>query len=238
MTIQVPQNRTAALKILLIEDDPRVSAFIKKGLEEQGYTIEAAYDGFYGTKLALENFYDLIILDIILPKRSGLEVCKQIRRENKTVPILMLTALGTADDKVKGLDIGADDYVVKPFNFNEIVARVRALMRRKSDQQDGVTYKIADLEVNTEQRSVKRNGVAIKLTGREFTLLEVFMRNAGKVLTRSDLAERVWDRSFETGTNVIDVYVNYLRKKIDRGHSKKLLHTVIGVGYVLREEEE
>src|SRR5437899_522499 len=133
------------MKILLIEDDPRVTAFIKKGLEEQGYTIVTAYDGFYGTKLAIENFYDLIILDIILPKRNGLEVCKQIRKENARVPILMLTALGAADDKVKGLDIGADDYVVKPFNFKEIVARVRALTRRQTDQLNGVTYKIADL---------------------------------------------------------------------------------------------
>ncbi len=225
------------MKVLLIEDDPRVSAFIKKGLEEQGYDVEAAYDGVYGTKLALENFHDVIILDIILPERNGIEVLRQIRKENPAVPILMLTALGEPDDRVKGLNAGADDYVVKPFNFKELLARVAAMTRRQAGQANGVVYRVGDLEINTETRIVRRAGTPIKLTAREFTLLEVFVRNAGKVLTRRDLAERVWDTGFDTGTNVVDVYVNYLRKKIDRDFPEKLIHTIIGVGYVLREKE-
>jgi len=205
-------------------------------LEEQGYLLDAAYDGIYGGKLALENYYDLIILDIILPNRNGLDVCQQIRKDNARVPILLLTALCSDDDKVKGLDIGADDYVVKPFNFKEFLARVRALTRRQAEQPSVLTYKLADLEMSTETKIVRRGGRVIKLTAKEFLLLEVFMRNAGKVLTRADLAERVWDLSFDPGTNVVDVYVNYLRKKIDREFSTKLIQTVIGVGYVLREE--
>jgi DNA-binding response OmpR family regulator len=149
----------------------------------------------------------------------------------------MLTALGSTDDTVKGLDTGADDYMVKPFNFKELLARIRALKRRGSGKPDGDTYKIADLVMNTDTRIVKRGGALIKLTVKEFSLLEVFLRNAGKVLSRSELAERVWDISFDPGTNVVDVYVNYLRKKIDHGHEKKLIQTVVGVGYVLREEE-
>jgi DNA-binding response OmpR family regulator len=228
---------SSIMKILLIEDDARVSAFIKKGLEEQGYTVDAAYDGLFGSKLALEALYDLIILDIILPSRSGIEVCRAIREVNTQVPILMLTALDALDDKVRGLDSGADDYVVKPFNFSELLARVRALTRPRSGQPGGSTYRIADLEIDTEAKSVKRGQRVIRLTAREFALLEVFVRNAGKVLTRAELTERVWDLSFDTGTNVVDVYVNYLRKKIDKDYPTKLIHTIIGVGYVLREEQ-
>ncbi|MDP4267669.1 MAG: response regulator transcription factor [Bacteroidota bacterium] len=225
------------MKILLVEDEVKIAAFIKKGLEEHDYYVDLAYDGLFGKKLAIGNIYDLIILDIILPNINGIELCKQIRDRDIKTPILMLTALGTPEDKVLGLDSGADDYLVKPFNFNELLARIRALSRRSPNIVINNILKIADLELDPESKIVKRSGNIIKLTVREFHLLELFMNNVGKVLGRNDIAEKVWDINFDTGTNVIDVYVNYLRNKIDKNYPNKLIHTVFGMGYVLKEEE-
>ena len=188
-----------------------------------------------GYKLASTNSYDLIILDIILPGRNGLEVCRQIRKHDNLTPILMLTALGTTEDKVSGLDSGADDYLTKPFKLQEFLARVRALTRRKNQPTQSGILKIADLELNTDTKEVKRNNQPIQLTVKEFALLEYFMRNQKRVLSRVQIAENVWDLNFDTGTNIIDVYVKYLRDKVDKNSEKKLIHTVFGVGYVMKE---
>lgn len=225
------------MKVLLVEDEPKVAAFIKKGLEEQAYDVQTAYDGYFGKKLALENEYDLIILDVILPQLNGLEVCKEIRKQNTSVPILMLTALGSTDDKITGLDSGADDYLVKPFEFKELLARIRALTRRVSDTPSGEILKIADLEMDLSKKTVTRAGNPINLTAREFALLQYLMRNRERVVSRVDIIEQVWETSFDTGSNVIDVYINFLRKKIDKDYSPKLIHTLVGMGYVLREQE-
>lgn len=222
------------MKILLVEDEPKVASFIKKGLEEQTYIVDQAYDGLMGKKLALSNEYDIIILDVILPSISGIELCKEIRKINTSVPILLLTALGTTEDKVIGLDAGADDYLTKPFKFMELLARIRALTRRKSILTIPAILTIADLEMNTGSKIVKRNGKVINLTAREFFLLEFFLNNKERVLTRAEIAENIWEISFDTGTNIVDVYINYLRNKIDKGFSPKLIHTIIGMGYVLK----
>lgn len=225
------------MKILLVEDEPKVAAFIKKGLEEQAHDVQSAYDGYFGKKLALENDYDLIILDVILPQLNGLEVCKEIRKQKTSVPILMLTALGSTDDKITGLDSGADDYLVKPFEFKELLARIRALTRRVADTPSGEILKIADLEMDLAKKTVTRAGNPINLTAREFALLQYLMRNRERVVSRVDIIEQVWETSFDTGSNVIDVYINFLRKKIDKDYSPKLIHTLVGMGYVLREQE-
>jgi len=226
------------MNILLVEDEPKVAAFIQKGLQENSYTVTLAYDGFYGSKLAMENPYDLVILDVILPVQSGLEVCKNIRSHNQHVPILMLTALGTTDDKVLGLDSGADDYLVKPFQFSELLARTRALLRRNesspSKKHEPRILQFTDVVLDLEGKTVTRAEIPIKLTAREFKLLEFLMKNTGKVLDRATIAENVWDINFDTGTNMIDVYVNYLRNKLDKPFPDKLIHTVVGMGYVMR----
>ena len=227
----------SSMRILVVEDEPKVASFIQKGLQEQTYEVEVAYDGFLGQKMALSNPYDIIILDINLPQINGIELCKRIRRENITTPILMLTAFGTTDDKLTGFDAGADDYLVKPFEFRELVARIKVLHKRTSDRShQGNILKILDLELNTDDKSVRRAGKKIELTAKEFALLEYFIRNRNKVVSRVDIAEKVWEISFDTGTNVIDVYVNFLRKKIDKDFDKKLIHTVVGMGYILRDE--
>lgn len=224
-------------KILLIEDEPNVASFIERGLTENNFPVDVAYDG----KTALEKFdsgtnYDLVILDVILPDTTGFELCTLFRqRAGYTIPIIMLTALNTTDDIVKGLDSGADDYLSKPFRFQELTARIRALLRR-SDTPETEILKIADLEMNLETKTVVRAGVPVTLTAREFRLLEYFMRNPKKVLSRSAILEYVWEVHFDLSTNVVDVYVNYLRNKIDKNFSSKLIHTKIGMGYVLREE--
>ena len=223
------------MRILLVEDEPKVAAFIKKGLEEQAYEVDQAYDGFFGKKLALENDYDLIILDVILPQKNGLEVCKEIRQIKPGVSILMLTALGSTDDKILGLDSGADDYLVKPFVFQELVARIRALTRRSYDAPANEILRLADLELNLTKKTVTRSGTPINLTAREFALLHYLMRNRERVVSRVDIIEQVWETSFDTGSNVIDVYINFLRKKIDKDFSPKLIHTLVGLGYVLKE---
>ncbi|WP_299707538.1 response regulator transcription factor [uncultured Pontibacter sp.] len=225
------------MKILLVEDEPKVASFIKKGLEEQAYEVEQAYDGSFGLKLALQNEYDLIILDIILPNMNGLEVCRAIRKKKPLVSILMLTALGATDDKITGLDAGADDYLTKPFEFKELLARIRALTRRVGESGASEKLTIADLEMDLGSKTVTRAGKPVNLTAREFSLLHYLLRNRGRVVSRVDITESVWETSFDTGSNVIDVYINFLRKKIDKGHSGKLIHTLVGMGYVLKEDD-
>lgn len=225
------------MKILLVEDEPKVASFIKKGLEEQSYEVEQAYDGNFGLKLALQNEYDLIILDIILPHMNGLEVCRAIRIKKPQVSVLMLTALGSTDDKITGLDAGADDYLTKPFEFKELLARIRALSRRGGEGNGGEKLSIAGLEMDLGSKTVTRDGRAINLTAREFALLHYLLRNRGRVVSRVDITENVWETSFDTGSNVIDVYINFLRKKVDKGFAGKLIHTLVGMGYVLKEDE-
>ena len=224
------------MNILLVEDEPKVADFIKKGLREQLYNVEVAYDGLFGEKLALENEYDLVILDLILPGITGLELCRRIRKYKTDLPILMLTALGATKDKVDGLESGADDYLVKPFHFDELLARIKALGRRRKLISPGMIYRIADLEVDSYKRTANRAGKDILLTTKEFSLLELLIVNKNRVLSRTYIAETVWGINYDRGTNLIDVYINYLRTKIDKGFSPTLIHTVIGMGYVLRTE--
>ena len=221
------------MRILIVEDEPKVASFLKKGLEENNYETEIAYDGLSGDKLAQQYKFDLFILDIIIPGISGLELCRRIKKLNPTLPVLMLTALGTTDDKIIGFDAGANDYLVKPFEFRELLARVKVLLRN-TDQTQEITniLTVSDLELDLEKKVARRGSAYIDLTAKEFSLLEYFMRNSGRVLSRVDIAEKVWDIKFDFGTNVVDVYVNFLRKKIDKGHDKKLIHTRVGFGYV------
>jgi heavy metal response regulator len=221
------------VRILVVEDERKVASFIKKGLEEEGYAVDVAADGEEGLVLALTRVHDLIILDVRLPKIDGLGVLQALRHDSVTAPVLLLTVRATIEDKVLGLDAGADDYLTKPFAFQELVARVRALLRRRMEAEPTV-LRIGDLTLDPARRTVTRGGEKIDLTPREFALLDYFMRNPGRVLTRTMIAEHVWDYSFDTSTNVIDVYVNYLRKKVDAGREPKLLHTMRGVGYVLK----
>ncbi|NLR57596.1 response regulator transcription factor [Chitinophaga polysaccharea] len=226
------------MNILVIEDEQRVAEMIKKGLEEQGFRISLAYDGEMGKKLALSNEYDLIIMDIILPGINGLDLCKQIRSVLPDCPIIMLTALGTTDDKVEGFDAGANDYLVKPFDFRELHARIRALTKRSqagNPYSQGFTLRFADLEMNLQTKIVKRDQVVIDLTPKEFRLLEYMMKNPERVLSRTEIAEKVWD-TFDSGTNFIDVYINYLRKKIDKNFPTKLIHTRSGMGFIFKAE--
>ena len=224
------------MKILVIEDEQSVSSFIKKGLEEHGHEVTQAFDGSMGIRMASQNQYDLIILDIILPGINGLEVCQKLREQGDTqIPVLMLTALAATDDIVTGLDAGADDYLKKPFKFKELLARVRALTRRKNLAITSNQLSVADLQLDLDSKTVTRDNKPIKLTAREFNLLEYLIRNKGRVVSRVDILENVWEVNFDMGTNVIDVYVNYLRNKIDKHFSPKLIHTVVGMGYVLKE---
>ena len=225
------------MKILIVEDEPKVASFIKKGLEENGYEAEIVYDGISAEKLAHLYKYNLYILDIIIPGISGFDLCKKLKELNDHIPVLMLTALGTTDDKMLGFDAGADDYLVKPFEFRELLARIKVLLR-KSDQLSDVANKlnISDLELDLDKKVARRGEISIDLTAKEFSLLEYFMRNKGRVLSRNDIAENVWDIDFDFGTNVVDVYVNFLRKKIDKGFSNKLIHTKVGFGYIFGEQ--
>lgn len=227
------------MKFLLIEDDERVADLIKRGLQEQGYEVTLAYDGLMGKKMALNNVYDLIITDIILPHMSGLDLCKEIRLANLDIPIIMLTALGTTDDKVEGFDAGANDYLVKPFDFRELHVRIRALLKRNNatTKAQGFILKYADLELNNQTKIVTRGITQISLTPKEFKLLEYMMINSERVLSRTEIAEKVWDTHFDTGTNFIDVYINYLRKKIDKDFDNKLIHTKSGMGFIFKEEK-
>ena len=227
------------VKILIVEDEPRVTDILKRALEGESYETDVAFDGIAGRKKALANVYDAIILDINLPHINGLDLCREIREHDVKVPILMLTALGAPEDKLRGFDCGADDYIVKPFDFKELLARIKVFLKR-SDLKgvSGRVLAIADLEMDLDKKLVKRAGKKIDLTAKEFSLLEYFLRNKGKVLSRADIAEKIWEITFDTGTNVIDVYVNYLRKKIDKDFSPKLIHTQFGMGYVLKEGDD
>ena len=227
------------MRILIIEDDLRVAELLQRGLEEHGFTPTLAYDGISGKKLALQNDYDLIITDIILPKMDGIDLCKIIRQSKPNMPIIMLTALGTTDDKVDGFDAGADDYLVKPFEMRELLARIRALLNRRptGNNNTSVILNYDDLEMNLHTKMVKRNQQDISLTPKEFKLLEYMLQNPERVLSRTEIAEKVWDTHFDTGTNFIDVYINYLRKKIDRQFEHKLIHTKSGMGFVLKRED-
>jgi DNA-binding response OmpR family regulator len=224
------------MKILIVEDEPKVASFIKKGLEENNYTADIVHDGLSAEKLPDLDRYDLFILDILIPGINGLDLCKNLKKVNPEIPVLMLTALGTTDDKITGFDAGANDYLVKPFEFRELLARVKVLTRKpiKNDEKTD-SLKVGDVELDLEKKVVKRGNSYIDLTAKEFSLLEYFMRNSGRVLSRVDIAEKVWDIKFDSGTNVVDVYVNFLRKKIDKGHDKKMIHTRVGFGYVFGE---
>ena len=223
------------MRILVVEDEKKVARFIQQGLEEEHYTVDVAYDGEKGLQQADAQEYDLLVLDVMLPKRSGIELTRSYRAGGKTTPILMLTAKTTTDDKVAGLDSGADDYLTKPFAFAELLARVRSLLRRGAKEKSTILT-IADLELDTVLHKAKRSTRAIELTAKEYALLEYFLRNKDRVLSRTIISEHIWDYNFDTGTNLIDVYINHLRNKIDSGFERKLIHTVRGVGYVMREE--
>jgi two-component system copper resistance phosphate regulon response regulator CusR len=227
----------AAMKILVVEDEPKLASFVKKGLEEQSCEVDIAFDGQVGRTMALNNVYDVIVLDVNLPKMNGFDIVQSLREERVRTPVLMLTAMGSMDDKLMGFEAGADDYLVKPFEFRELMARLRALTKRSSDTglQSNV-LKVADLELDLNEKVARRGDKRIELTAKEFGLLDFLMRNRGRVVSRIDIAEKVWDIHFDTGTNVIDVYVNFLRKKIDKDFPQKLIHTVIGMGYMLKEE--
>lgn len=223
------------MKILLVEDEVSLASFIRKGVESEGYEIDLAYDGLMGQRLADNNTYDVMVLDVNLPKINGFDLCRHIKQESPRQPVMLLTALDSLPDKESGFGAGADDYLVKPFQFRELMLRIKALARRNSDYT-GLkrVLRVADLELDTEAHCVTRAGQRIELTAREYALLEYLMIDQGRTVSRVDIAEKVWDLHFDTNTNVIDVYVNYLRKKIDKDFSPKLLHTVVGMGYVLR----
>lgn len=224
------------MKVLLVEDEPQLASFVKKGLNAEGYDLDIAFDGRMGLSMASNEHYHVIILDINLPIINGFELCRRIRSQDTGVPILMLTALDNLLDKQEGFDAGADDYLVKPFEFAELLMRIRALTRRGSRQPNhGKTLSIADLVLDLDAKVAHRAGQRIDLTTREYALLEYLMLNAGKIVSRVDITENVWGLHFDTTTNVIDVYISYLRKKIDKDHDLKLLHTVVGMGYVLRK---
>lgn len=225
------------MRILVVEDQIKMAQFVKNGLSEIGYAVDIAESGTAAEVLTSENEYDLIILDVMLPDQNGIDTARHLRRDNYDGPILMLTALSTTKDKVHGLDAGADDYLTKPYSFDELLARVRALLRRKSGSPQGSssTLRYHDLELDLISRKARRQNQDISLTAKEFALLEYLLRNADRPVSRSQIAEHVWDVNFDSDSNVIDVYINLLRKKIDTPFGKKLIHTLVGTGYVLRE---
>ncbi|HSV97744.1 MAG TPA: response regulator transcription factor [Spirochaetota bacterium] len=222
------------MRILLVEDDPKVASFIQKGLKEEGYAVDTCSDGEDGAHWAVENEYDLIILDVMLPSMSGLEICRHVRSKSKPTPVLMLTARDSNDDIVSGLDSGADDYLTKPFSFDVLLARVRALLRRVQEYRTA-TLRLADLEMDPSRRRVARAGVDIRLTGKEYALLEYLMRNPGIVLSESRIIEHVWDMNHDSMTNTVNVYIHHLRNKIDRDDNRRLIHTIRGAGYMLSD---
>lgn len=221
--------------ICLIEDEQKVAAFITKGLEEHGYSVKIAGDGVTAQKLLQQEQFDLLIMDVMLPDTNGIELCRKIRLNDSNTPILMLTALNQIHDKVSGLKAGADDYLVKPFHFSELLARMEALMRRNKNAESNHLLIFEDLKLDKWSKTAERDGRKIVLTAKEYTLLELFMQNPNKILSREYIAEKVWEIGFDTGTNFIDVYVNYLRKKVEKDFKSKLIHTVIGMGYILKQ---
>ncbi len=228
---------TCFMKILVVEDEPKTLHAIQQGLEESQFEVDIAYDGLIAKRLALKTNYSLIITDVILPGLNGFELVRELRQSGLSTPVLLLTALGETEDKISGFDAGADQYLTKPFQFAELLARVRSLTKRGTMvSMTAQKLRFAGLEMNLDAKSVSRDGQPIDLTAREFALLEYLMRNQGRVLSKPDIAEHVWDLNFDTGTNVVEVYINYLRKKIDKDFPQKLIHTQFGMGYVLKEE--
>jgi DNA-binding response OmpR family regulator len=224
------------MNILVVEDDTSVAAVLYKGLTEGGHSISIAPDGLIGWDMVRKNDFDIVLLDVMLPHINGLELCRKIREAQINTPVIMLTALGTTENVVTGLDMGADDYLVKPFRFAELEARLRSLQRRSKMARDvHDKLRVADLELDATAKTVQRAGIAIQLTATEFRLLECMMRNRGKVISRLELLDKVWGIDFNMATNVVDVYMNYLRKKVDKDFKQKLLHTVIGMGYIMKE---
>jgi two-component system, OmpR family, copper resistance phosphate regulon response regulator CusR len=225
------------MKILVVEDEPKLASFLKIGLEEQQCQVQIAFDGMMGKRMALGDAFDVLVLDVNLPLLNGYELCAYLRKEGLKTPVLMLTALGSVDDKVTGFEAGADDYLLKPFEFRELVARIKALHKRNHAQTlPKPVLKVADLELNLDEKLAIRGDKKIELTAKEFALLEYLMRNRNRVVSRVDIAEKVWDINFDTGTNTIDVYINFLRKKIDKNFPLKLIHTLVGMGYMMKEE--
>lgn len=225
--------------ILVIEDDDRMAELICRGLEENGFDVTLRTNGSEGLSAAFRQRFNLVITDIMLPGLNGLELCKQLKQTDDAYPVIMLTALGTTDDKVDGFDAGSDDYMVKPFEMRELTARIHALLKRSKAVHAGThILHFADLELNVQTKSVKRDGTEINLTPKEFNLLAYMMANPGRVLSKAEIAEKVWDMDFDSGTNFIEVYISYLRRKIDKGFNRKLIHTKSGMGFILKEEHE
>ena len=225
-----------AINILIVEDEVKIADSLKQGLSENGFFTQVAYDGLAGLRLFKHGIFNLVLLDIKLPGLSGYELSKEIRKINPNVPVIMLTAMSTVDDKIEGFDAGADDYIIKPFDFRELLVRIKALLKRLyTNVTPGLQLKAGDITMNLDSKEVTRDGKAISLTAKEFQLLEYFLKNKNRVLSRADIALNVWDIDFDSGTNVIDVYVNYLRKKIDKGFETPLIHTQVGMGYVLKD---
>lgn len=223
-------------KVLIVEDEPKVAQFIKKGLEENNFKAEIASNGKIALEVISKTTFDIIILDLNLPIVSGMDVCAHIRSTNQQLPILILTAMGSTENKLNGFDNGADDYLVKPFEFRELLARIRVLIKRQNEfLNSSKILRVADLELHLENKTVKRNGQLIELTLKEYSLLELLMRQPNKIVSRAEIADKIWDINFDTGTNVIDVYINFLRKKIDKNYAVKLIHTHIGMGYTLKD---
>lgn len=230
-------TRMKQSRILLVEDEPKVAASVREWLQEQNYLVDIAPDGAVGRHMGLSQVYDLILLDLNLPFVDGYEVCKSIRERHPKVPIIILSARGTVEQKLTGFDLGADDYLVKPVDLRELLVRIRAQLKRQApdwESLDEELLKVADLEINTAFKTVKRSGQEIELTAKEFALLEYLVRRNGRVSSRSEIAEKVWDINFDTGTNVVDVYINFLRRKVDRNFEPKLIHTKQGMGYYLK----
>lgn len=225
------------MKVLLIEDEVKAVNSLRKGLNEYQIDVDFAYDGATGLKLAENNLYDVIISDIIVPGLNGFDLTRELRSKGISTPVLLLTALSATDDKVTGLEVGADDYLTKPYEFKELLARIKALSRRgKEPPVPKIMLSFADMEMNLTSKEFFREGRKIDLTPKEFALMEYFIRHKGRVISKSEIAEKVWDINFETTSNVVEVYVNYLRNKVDKPFSQKLIHTVFGVGYILKEE--
>lgn len=228
---------TLDISILIVEDEKKIADSLKQGLTENSFHAEVAYDGVMGWKLFRNQPFDLVILDINLPGMNGYELCKAIRSANAAIPVVMLTAMSAVDDKIEGFDAGADDYIIKPFDFRELLVRIRALLKRiHTTVATGTLLKAGDLVMNLDSKEVTRNEQTISLTAKEFQLLEYLLRNKNRVVSRADIALQVWDIDFDTRTNVIDVYVNYLRKKIDKGFDEPLIHTQVGMGYILKDK--
>jgi DNA-binding response OmpR family regulator len=226
------------MQVLLIEDEKKLASLIVRALEEHGWYVDIAEDGFVGKSLALVNKYDVLVVDVVLPKVNGIQICQELRNKQIKTPILILSALGSLDDKLLGFDHGADDYLVKPFEIKELIARLKALQKRNESKKSGEKLQVENLVIDLEKKMVTRDGLIIILTAKEFNLLEFFVRNHGRVISRKEISEEVWGTSIDSGTNVIDVYMNFLRKKVDKNFQPKLFHTVVGMGYILQENYE